>query len=544
MLEKARRCLTITKVFLKYNLFSLLYKDIHRDYISNRECTCSVDLKNRSNAVKLRLAFEELGPTFVKLGQTLSKRSDLLPPTYVRELEKLQDKVKPLDFNVMRKSFEAECICGMSEGEHVHSPVCYHCGDILDIFDEFDTKPIASASIGQVYKGTLNGRKVAIKIARPNLIDTINLDLAIIEDMKPLLIKIIGTGKNFNFDAFLYEFREMLHRELDYRFEAINMKRMKENFKDVRDVIIPDAYMDYCRENILVMDYIEGTQIKDLAGVGQETKSRYAQLIGSSYLKQVYLDGFYHADPHSGNIIAQDRYIAFIDFGAVGTIDGKLKRNMLDFFYAVYKKKVDMATDIFLRIGNLTEEDVDIRNLKRDMDDLIADQHYGTGGRKSDRYAILALKHDISLPAEFSTLERAVLLIEAVCLRLDSNYSTMNEAKTLIAEAMKERYSPGKVVEGIQFEADEYLNTLKNIPLGIDDVIKTIRGYRLERLQSKGDIVKKYRLLDEMSKNVFLAVVLLTSAYLIIRGEGNIAMLGIFGFAGGLLVGIYSVTRS
>lgn len=544
MFEKAKRYLTIEKIFLKYNLFPLLYKDIHRDYISNKECTCSIDLKNRSNAIKLRLAFEELGPTFIKLGQTLSKRSDLLPPTYVRELEQLQDKVKPLDFNTMRKSFETECICGISEEGHEHGLVCYHCIDILDIFDDFDTKPIASASIGQVYKGVLKGKKVAIKIARPNLIDTINLDLAIIKDMKPILVKIIGTGKNFNFDAFLYEFREMLHRELDYRFEAINMKRLKENFKDVRDVIIPDAYMDYCRENILVMDYIEGTQIKDLTGVDQEIKSRYAQLIGSSYLKQVYLDGFYHADPHSGNIIAQDGSIAFIDFGAVGTIDGELKRNMLNFFYAVYKKKVDMATDMFLKIGNLTEEDVDIRNLKRDMDDLVADQHYGAGGRKSDRYAILALKHDIPLPAEFSTLERAVLLIEAVCLKLDPNYSIMNEAKTLIAEAMKERYSPEKVVEGIQFEADEYVSTLKNIPIGIDDVIKTIRGYRIEKLQSKGDIVKKYRLLDEVSKNVYLAVVIATSAYLIIRGEGNIALLGIFGFVGGLLVGIYSVIRS
>lgn len=150
-----------------------------------------------------------------------------------------------------------------------------------------------------------------------------------------------------------------------------------------------------------------------------------------------------------------------------------------------------MATDMFLRIGNLTEEDVDIRNLKRDMDDLIADQHYGAQGRKSDRYAILALKHDISLPAEFSTLERAVLLIEGVCLKLDLNYSIMNEAKSLISEAMKERYSPGKIVEGIQFEADEYLNTLKNIPIGIDDVIKTIRGYRIEKLQGKGDVIKK-----------------------------------------------------
>ena len=107
--------------------------------------------------------------------------------------------------------------------------------------------------------------------------------------------------------------------------------------------------MDYCRENVLVMDYIEGIQIKKLAGVDQETKSKYAQLIASSYLKQVYLDGFYHADPHSGNIIAQDKSIAFIDFGAVGTIDGELKRNMLNFFYAIYKKKVDMATDIYFK---------------------------------------------------------------------------------------------------------------------------------------------------------------------------------------------------
>lgn len=340
MFEKAKRYITIIKVFLKYNLFPLLYIDILRDYRSHKKLIRSIDSKHRNNAVKVRLAFEELGPTFIKLGQTLSKRSDLLPPIYIRELEKLQNEVKPLDFKKMRESFETECTCGTANGEYEHSPICYHCNDILKIFDDFDVNPFASASIGQVYKGVLKGKKIAIKIARPNITDTINLDLDIIHDMKPVLVKIIGLGKNFNFDAFLYEFREMLHRELDYRFEAINMKRMKENFKDVSDVIIPDAYMDYCRENILVMDYIEGTQINDLVGIDQETKSRYAQLIGSSYLKQVYSDGFYHADPNSGNIIAQKRSIAFIDFGAVGTIHGELKRNMLNFFYAVYKKKL------------------------------------------------------------------------------------------------------------------------------------------------------------------------------------------------------------
>lgn len=544
MFEKAKRYATITKVFFKYNLFSLLYIDILRDYRSHKKLTSSVNSENRGNAVKVRLAFEELGPTFIKLGQTLSKRSDLLPPVYIRELEKLQSEVKPLDFEKMRESFETECTCRTSKGEHGHNPICYHCNDILDIFDDFDTNPFASASIGQVYKGILKGKKVAVKIARPNVTDTINLDLAIIHDMKPVLVKIIGLGENFNFDAFLYEFREMLHRELDYRFEAINMKRMRENFKDVKDVIIPDSYMEYCRENILVMDYIEGTQIKDLVNIGQETKSRYAQLIGSSYLKQVYLDGFYHADPNSGNIIAQQRSIAFIDFGEVGIIHGELKRNMLNFFYAIYKKKVDMATDSFLKICNLSAEDVDIHKFKRDMDDLIADQHYGSSGRKSDRYAVLALKYDMSLPAEFSTLERAILLNEGVCLKLDPDYNIMNEAKTFMYKAIKERYSPGKVIEDFQFEADEYANTLKNIPIGIDDVIKTIRGYRIEKLQGKGDIIKKYRFLDEMSKNIFLAVMVITSVYLIIKGEGNIALLGIFGFASGILVGLYSIIRS
>ena len=136
------------------------------------------------------------------------------------------------------------------------------------------------------------------------------------------------------------------------------------------------------------------------------------------------------------------------------------------------------------------------------------------------------------------------MLIDAVCIKLDPDYNIMNEAKQLIAEAMKERYSPTKVAEGLQFEADEYANMLKNIPIDVDDVLKTIHGYRIEKLQGKGDIVKKYRFLDEMSQNVFLAVVIIASAYLVIWGEGNVFLLGIVGFASGLLTGIYSIIRS
>jgi len=543
MLRKLKRYITIIKVFTKYGVFSLVYKDIHRDYIEYRKCTCTSDSDDRKNATKLRLAFEELGPCFIKLGQTLSKRSDLLPPRYVTELEKLQDKIPALDFEEMRASFTKECICEMSAGCHEHNPTCYHCHEILDIFDDFNTKPIASASIGQVYRGVLNGKNVAIKIARPDLEDTISLDLSIMEDMKPLLVKIMGLGKNFNIDDFLREFRQMLYRELDYRYEAVNIKRLRENFKDVKNVIIPDVYMSYCREKILVMDYIDGTPVRNLASADTEAKSRYAKLISSSYLKQVYLDGFYHADPHSGNIIVQDGSIAFIDLGAMGTIDNELKRNMMNFFYAIYRKNVDMATEMFLRIAGLEEEDVDIHSLKKDMDDLVADQHYGPGGRKSDSYAILALKHDLSLPAEFSTLERAVLLIEGVCLQLDPDYNIMSQAEELISKVFRERYSPRKAIEGVQFEADEYLTILKDIPKGFNDVIKTIRGYRIENIEGRTSIIKKYSLTRELFKVLFLLALMVLSVYLLLTGEETATLIGTTGFVAGALTGIYVVVK-
>ncbi len=529
---------------MKYNLFSLIYKDIHRDYISYKKCTCFTDNRGSDNATKLRLAFEELGPSFIKLGQTLSKRSDLLPPVYVAELEKLQDRVKALVFDEMRASFSTECICEMSACKHEHNPSCYHCNDILDIFDKFDTRPIASASIGQVYRAVLDGRDVAVKIARPGLTDTIETDLSILDDMKPLMARFLGLGKNFNIDAFMHEFREMLSRELDYRYEAVNIKRLRDNFKDVDNVIIPDVYMSYCRESILVMDYIEGVPVSNLAEADQPLKSHYARLISSSYLKQVYLDGFYHADPHSGNIIVNDGTIAFIDLGAMGTVNEELKRNMMNFFYAIYKKRTDMATEMFLRIAGLEEEDVDVHGLEKDMDDLIADQHYGPGGRKSDSYAVLALKYDFSLPAEFSTLERAVLLIEGVCLQLDPDYNIMSEAEELIGKVLRERYSPRKAVEGIQFEADEYLEILKDIPKGFADVVKTVRGYRIEKLEGKGSLVKKYAFIGELFKTLFLLVLISTSAYLMVTGEGIISLIGIAGFIGGGITGIYSVLRS
>lgn len=543
MFRKIRRYFTIFRVFSKYNLFSLLYSEVNQYYVSNKRTPCEVDIKKREKAVKLRKAFEELGPTFIKLGQILSKRPDIVPGIYIEELGHLQDNVNPLDFDVMKVAFEG-LGCSIRGGESSDG-IDNSDFDILEIFDEFNTEPLACASIAQVYEAVLDGKKVAVKITRPNLIDTINLDLAILNDLKSIIVKIIGFGSNFDIDAFLYEFRDLLNRELDLSNEARNLKRFQENFADVKEVHVPKVYDDYSSGNILVMDYMEGVTIRKLSDVSADKKMWYAKIISTSYLKQVYLDGFYHADPHSSNIILQEDGIAYIDFGAVGAIDDALRRNMLNLFYGIYKKRIDVVFEAFLKITGINEKDIDVRHFKMDLDDIISKQNYSAGERQSDNYATLALNYNLSLPSEFSTLERALILIEANCLELDPRFNLLENAQPVITRVLMKRYSPFEAFEYLQLEGDRYLEVVKNLPEGINDVIETIRGYRIERFEKKTDEIRKYRTIDTITKYIFLLAILLSSSYLAVNGEAYLPVMGVMGFISAILLfGVMFMRRS
>ncbi|MBP2030951.1 ubiquinone biosynthesis protein [Methanohalophilus levihalophilus] len=494
-------------------------------------------MENQKNAIKLRRAFEDLGPTFVKLGQIMSKRPDLLPQSYIQELSRLQDKVRPSEFSEMIRSFEGfQCTIGGS-GANRNQTTAVDESYINNFFDNFNTKPIASASVAQVYEAVLDGQKVAVKVARPGLIDKINVDLSIINDLKPIIVRVGGFGKNINFDEFLDEFRELLNKELDFRNEARNLKRFHEAFADFDEVRIPAVHEDYCTESVLVMEYMEGKLVKDLPTMDREKRSHYAHLISSSYLKQVYLDGVYHADPHAGNILIQeDGGIAYIDFGAVGIIDDELRRNMLNLFYGIYKKNVDIAFEAFLKVANINKNDINTRKFKLDLDDLIAKQNYSLGERQNDSYANLALKYDLSLPSDFSTLERALVLIEGVCLELDPKFSIIDDARPIITRVMIQRYSPFRAAEYFQLEGDKYLEIFKNLPQGINDVIETIRGYRIEKLEEKSRQIRRDRIMDSAAKYVFVSIILIASAYLATQPETGIANLGIAGFIVALLL--------
>ncbi|AKB44754.1 ABC1 kinase family protein [Methanosarcina vacuolata] len=549
MLGKTKRYLEVMRVLLKYNLIPELYRDLRKNYISNPECTCTFDLENRQTAVKLREAFEELGPTFIKMGQTMSKRPDLVPQTYVIEMANLQDKVKPIPFEEMAESLDLACVCEFEPPEERNRKKTEaelkasrerRAKAFINIFDSFDTDPIACGSIAQVYKGVMEGKPVAVKILRPNLIDTINIDLSILDDFRPVMRKVLGLGSNFDIDAFLLEIREMLTREVDLRTEAVNMRRFEDNFKNVKNVSVPRIYPDYCSANVLTMEFIQGIQIKDIINmpVPQSKKSEYTRTITKSYLKQVYIDGFYHADPHGGNMLVQENdTIAFIDFGAVGSIDDELKKNMLEFYYAINNRDVEGATQGFLKIGGADAREVDIRRLRKDMDSLIANQNYGLEGRQSDNYAKLGLKYDIRLPGEFSTLQRAILLIEGVCLELDPRYNIKTIAIPVLMDAYKKLNASKGAALHIEFST-EPVDEKAELRAAIREVADKMEGMGDKFLSIKQKETRK----TTFSKELYLAVLLIASTYILLNG-GIFSWVGLAGFGGSVLIVLLLVIR-
>jgi ubiquinone biosynthesis protein len=387
----------------------------------------------------------------------------------------------------------------------------------------------------------LKGKPIAVKILRPNLIDTINIDLSILNDFKPIMKRILGVGGNFDIDAFLMEIKEMLTREVDLTIEAVNIRRFEDNFKNVKNVDVPETYPDYCSTNILTMEFINGTQIKDIINmqVQQSKKSEYSRTITKSYLKQVYIDGFYHADPHGGNMIVQeDDSVAFIDFGAVGSIDDELKKNMLEFYYAINNKDVEGATQSFLRIGSADARNVDVRRLRKDIDSLVANQNYGLEGRQSDNYAKLGLKYDIKLPGEFSTLQRAILLIEGVCLELDPKFNIKPIAIPVLMDAYKKLSIPKGAALQIEFST-EPVDEKAELRAAIREVAEKMEGMSDKFISVRQKEDRKH----VFTKEFYLAALLLISTYVLLNGNA-FSWVGLIGFVGSIMIALLAIIRS
>jgi len=467
MFERSKRVLKIIRVVWKYHLISSLLL-FYRSYVKRGlpiEPLCAPDEGWEAEGERLRLALTDLGPTFIKLGQLLSQRPDIVPPPIIVELQKLQSGVAPLPFETISNSIIFPCECVSETGERYST-----CKRLEDAFEEISREPLAAGSIAQIYRAKLNGHEVVVKILKPGIERVIDADLRLLELMLPLGAKLLRI-KGFDPQLLVDELSTMLKNEIDMRLEALHIERFIRNFKDWDDVVIPHVHWEYTNNRVIVMDFIKGSTVGKRPPLTEEQERYYANLITKAFLKMVYVDGFYHADPHSGNIVLlEGQKIAFLDFGAVGRLREEVKLDALELFYAFYQGDVSKALKGFLKLVQVPEKDVDVDAFYADLDELIEKFQVGRYEKgQADNLARLALKYGLPAPRAFIVLERAILLVEGVCNQL-YRYFDIKEA---IAEQFSvEQLLRAEITRGVKRFTDASVKLVRNLPDIVDRYVE------------------------------------------------------------------------
>jgi predicted unusual protein kinase regulating ubiquinone biosynthesis (AarF/ABC1/UbiB family) len=363
-----------------------------------------------------------LGPTFIKLGQLLSTRPDILPQEYIEVLAELQDRVPPADWADARAVLE-EDVGG------------------TDAFETFETEPISGASLGQVYTADHDGQPVAVKIRRPGVESLVEADLRAIRWLLPVIKRFVGESRAFSLENLADEFDTTIHEEMDYGREARMLTTIRENFGDNDRVAIPRVIEDRSTERVLTMEYIEGAKISDLDALDEMGVDRtaVATTLQRAYLQMIVEDGVFHADPHPGNLAVQaDGTIVFYDFGMSGTVSQYTQDRIVEFYVAVANRDIDGILDSLIALGTLSPE-ADREVMGEVMELAIADAR----GEDIDQYRVQQIvgqvedtiyEFPLRLPANLALVLRVATVVEGVCVTLDPEFDFIATATDYLTE--------------------------------------------------------------------------------------------------------------
>jgi ubiquinone biosynthesis protein len=501
-IRSIKRYRQIVRVLFKYGFDNLLAYLSLTELVTRwrrllrRERSVIVEL---SQAERMRLVLEELGPTFIKLGQFLSTRSDILPNNYVVEFSKLQDNVPPFSYEEAIEVVQTELGKGISEA-----------------FSTFERDPIAAASIAQVHRATLNtGEDVVVKIRRPGITEHVETDIEALMLLAMVAERHLPNSEVYDPIGQVRELTRTIRREMDFSREAHTIEKFAANFKDDATLYFPKVHWNCSSKAVLTMEYVEGIKVSELDAL--EKAGLDLQLIAKrgadAFVKMVLEHGFFHGDPHPGNIlILPDNVICMLDFGMIGKIDSMLKEHLTDILLAILKRDVDEVITLLLYSGDLTDS-INTRALRRDLAEFIDNyyelplKHLEVGRMLLDFIEVITT-YRIKFHPDMMLLAKAFMTIEGMGSKLDPNFDMIHHLRPLMEKEIRNRLSPRQVWKEAFSNINSYVNLARTLPRDIKEILN-----RLNRDKFKIDL--EHRGLDRFIKELDKSINRLSSSMII-----------------------------
>jgi|TARA_B100001971_G_C18248326_1_gene576108 ubiquinone biosynthesis protein len=466
---------------------------------------------------RFRRTLEQLGPTFIKLGQILSLRPDLIPLKYVRELSNLQDDVPEFPYEDAKQTIEKELKKSLKE-----------------LFKKFNKKPIAAASVSQVYKATLpNDDIVAVKVQRPGIQKQMKTDIEIMYALAKYAEKHYKNLQRYRPIGIIKEFEEWTLRELDFRKEAQNAKRFRKNAKHVKTLVIPKVYNTFSSERILTLEFIDGVELHQLHKLKNKKSYNLKKIVKNGFemtLKQVFEDGFFHGDPHPGNILVlPGNKIALVDFGIVGYFNKQLKKKSIELFYGVINDDMDYICDVFLAMGLMDGKNTNKELFKGDVKKVIEPIQQQT--LKEAKISLIleevldiALHHNIRMPVDFVLFGKTVLTIEGVGLQFVPDFKLVETARPYAERLIKKDFNMQNMAKNVKKDMYAYKRFFSSLPDKINSTFQKIQQGKIKVDIDDTDVKRLgsdiYTSSNRMTFSIIIASLLITGG--IVKDIGTI----------------------
>ncbi|MDA3886257.1 MAG: AarF/ABC1/UbiB kinase family protein [Candidatus Delongbacteria bacterium] len=535
----SNRYVEIIEVISSHGFSELITNSMITKYINlGRKLFFKDDMSKDENLTvyeRIRMILEKLGPTFIKFGQIMSRRSDLIPIELIKELEKLQNEVPSFDTDKALRLLE----------EELGKPS-------VELFADFNKEPVAAASISQVHKAImLDGATVAVKIQRPDIRKKIEIDIEIMKHLSGLIQKHIENMNSFNLPGIVEEFERSIYEELDFDNELTNIERFRRNFESDEKVKVPAVFKNLSTKKVLTMEFIDGFKVSEteaIKSVGFSLKEIAVTGV-DSILHQVFEDGFFHADPHPGNIfVTKQGQLCFIDFGMMGSLSGTVRESFTDIISGIVNRDTGKVTRALLEITP-SSPDTESKDLQLQVSALI-DKHLYRDIADLDMAEVmndlfsLFNGNGLRMPSNLFLLTRTIVLAQSLGKDLNPEFNIGSVIEKYSKKLMRKKYAPGKIAKEMREMSEDIWKLIKKMPKEIPELINLLKkgNFKVD-LKHKGfeNMLETHeRISNKIAFSVVLASIIIGSSLIVLSGIPplmfGIPIIGIVGYIGAIIL--------